>query len=432
MPDNNNNDDDPSSTSRKKGVRFAPSVHEPGVSNNNNNNRHSRKRAGVNDSELDDTQHVRTHSKRPRMHQQQRLYEDEMDDVDDWKDSDDNEGDDDAGNVVVTEKELLLAKTKRRSKREGVEDSEDDEDVNETHIDQTTSLASEGIAIEPFNMDKEQSDGTGYFDGDTYVFRKRTDEEEPDAWLESLQQDGKGDQNSHYKGKRRDDDGNSSDSGSEDQVNAEMEDQKKMDNWSKDDLYDTIIPLVSDTETIMEAIIRYGALLKRAPGKNTTTSSSSETMKAAKESLDTLTEVSNALLLQGQVDIYQMTRNQLLASTSRRSANEALAAAAPASNSSGNKQVVMWEYQGSQDGQVHGLYSTKDMLNWINAGYFVGSSAVKTRYVMEREVEKTTQDDLLNDLESDDEQDATESTNKKETVRGEWMQSDRIDFTIYN
>ena len=63
-----------------------------------------------------------------------------------------------------------------------------------THVDEQTSLLAsqekDDIAVEPFNMNAEQSDGSGYFDGDTYVFRKHAQDEEPDAWLESLS-DGK-------------------------------------------------------------------------------------------------------------------------------------------------------------------------------------------------------------------------------------------------
>ena len=63
-----------------------------------------------------------------------------------------------------------------------------------THIDKHTSLAAEGIAIEPFSMQEENSDGRGYFEGDTYVFRRRDadDQAEPDAWLESVAGGGDG------------------------------------------------------------------------------------------------------------------------------------------------------------------------------------------------------------------------------------------------
>jgi CD2 antigen cytoplasmic tail-binding protein 2 len=268
-------------------------------------------------------------------------------------------------------------------------------------------------------MNQEQSDGTGYFDGDTYVFRKRNEDEEPDAWLESLQEQGDA---ALYTGK--------DDSESETDESASV----KMDNWSKNDLYACIIPLVSDTETVMQAIARYGNLVKRKPGRSVA-ADASQAIKAAQESILRLTEAASALLLQGQVDIYQMTRNQLLAATKDLIGNGAEQPRDNAGNSTNGppstpKEVVQWEYQGSQDGQIHGPYSTQNMRDWIAAGYFVGPSAVKVRSIAQRERTKTAQEDLLDDLESDD--DANDAKPQStETVRGEWLQSDQVDFSQF-
>ena len=45
--------------------------------------------------------------------------------------------------------------------------------------------------VEPFNLKAEREGGEGYFDGDSYVFRKLEDggralDEEPDPWLDGL------------------------------------------------------------------------------------------------------------------------------------------------------------------------------------------------------------------------------------------------------
>jgi hypothetical protein len=96
---------------------------------------------------------------------------------------------------IPSEKDLIHAKRRRRLQRQG-EDFDNDEDAEdadhwtrETVVNDHTSLMAEtddnDIPIEPFNMKAESTDGTGYFEGDTYVFRKIKNVE-TDAWLESL------------------------------------------------------------------------------------------------------------------------------------------------------------------------------------------------------------------------------------------------------
>ncbi|GKY98810.1 hypothetical protein MPSEU_000837100 [Mayamaea pseudoterrestris] len=406
---------------RQKGVRFA-----------SQNTVHTLKRP-LDDPAMDQTMHsgsAHRKQKRPRTG-----AANGVDDADESEDDDavdqmilEDDAVDSPNDLVLSERELLRAKEKRREKREAGLDDDDEAAYESTKIDRTTSLAAEGVTFEPFNMDKEGSDGTGYFDGDTYVFRKRTEDEEPDAWLESLREEnGRG---AALYASAKDNDSES-----------ETEDGSvRMDDLDKNDLYATIIPLVSDTETIMQAIIRYGNLVKRKTGAKRQQQQaigqqdpSMEAITLAQDSLNSLTQASSALMLQGQVDIYQMTRNQILAAIGGDDGDgnddsQATLYQQDTNKVSSPKEVVQWEYQGSQDGQIHGPYSTSNMREWIQAGYFVGPSAVDVRYIAERERQSTAQEDLLNDLESDDDEDKKTTT---ETVRGEWIKSDQVDFSRF-
>jgi hypothetical protein len=68
------------------------------------------------------------------------------------------------------------------------------------------------------------------------------------------------------------------------------------------------------------------------------------------------------------------------------------------------------------------------MKGWIQAGYFVGPTAVKVRTVCEKE--KSLQEDLLADLMEGDDDDEEDNGSNKE--RGEWMVSDQVDFNRYS
>jgi CD2 antigen cytoplasmic tail-binding protein 2 len=360
---------------KPKSVRFAANVSSRAVP------------ARQREDDDDDDDHGR-HKKRPRI---ERPNEDEADDVDDW------EGEDDTEEGRQDTKELLEAKRKRRVRREGI-----DEEDNDTHIDASTSLLSDykndslEVTVEPFNMDVEENDGSGYFDGDTYVFRKRDAEEEPDAWVESLA-DQKG--NVASIPEKQDDKGT------------------EMDGWTQEELYAKIIPLVSDTESVLQAVSRYGGLLKRHKAAKGANEGNGASFQMAQRALNDLTEAASALLLKGDVDVYQRTRDDFMKLIPDKKA----AAAAKEEE----RPVVTWEYRGNQDREIHGPYTTAQLKCWIQAGYFVGEQAVQIRTISKEE-SKSTVDDLLSDLMDDDEEDG-----QTEQVKGEWKSSNDVDFSAY-
>ena len=259
--------------------------------------------------------------------------------------------------------------------------------------------------------------------------------------------------------------------------------------WTDQELYARMLPLVSDTETISEAIIRYGLLLpsrgaqhtqrKKRPRQhggavaataaeqpqdddNNNDSADNETRsELARAALRDLTEAASALLLRGKVDVYQHTRRDLIrklpttAAATGESGGEGKSASTLVPSASPNAAIdkdtasaVKWEYMGSGDGLVHGPFTTSDMLQWTQAGYFVGTSAVQVRTVREDKsnnshttlTSPTLQDDLLNDLLDDDEDEAErEGENGKGSappspplvVRGDWQMSDQVDFARF-
>jgi len=436
---------------KKRGVRFAASAQVREV-------------ADVGGDRNDDEKKGPPPRKRPRL---DRPNEDEIDDVDDWEPDGEDEIGGEGGEGLPTERDALEARRRRRLKRQ-LADNEDDaigEEVDvdgagETRIDATTSLAEEGVPIEPFNMSQETSDGTGYFDGDTFVFRRggRDEDDEPDAWADGLSADDSAANKNKKQRQRRSEE--SEDSEEEESTNAPRD---PIDDWTNEELLAKILPLVSDTETVAQAIVRYGNLLKRtAPsrgsgGKATEGGLSSAIDKKAGEAADgsktksrdlahaalnDVTEAANALLLKGKVvDIYQKTRNDILKMLPA-SGHETNGASNTANNNTANINnntggVVHWEYQGSQDQQIHGPYTTEQMVGWIGAGYFVGPSAVKVRTIREaseeaQEPKKTIQEDLLSDLMDDDEEEVEDKKpSPKRIVRGDWLMSDQVDFSKY-
>mmetsp|Transcript_6601 Transcript_6601/g.10036 ORF Transcript_6601/g.10036 Transcript_6601/m.10036 type:complete len:466 (-) Transcript_6601:29-1426(-) len=414
--------------------------------------------------------------KRPRM---ERPNPDEEDDIDDWENDHDPEDE-----PAVSSKQLNQAKRARRLKRDGsafVDDEyeqEEEEFENQrgphggksTHavegeevVDAATSLLAEQhnssnpnnknnetndeIPVEPFNLDQERSDGSGYFVGDTYVFRKRDTDEEPDAWLEALDERTKEDKPTMTTTTQ------TAPNSDDDKVS------KGMDSWNHEQLYELLVSLMTTDENVLQALVRYGEVLKRQKkqAKNNTKSAigSATTSKndVAQRSLDNLTGASNALLLKGDVDIYQKTREDLVAllpaSTTQTSTKTGTTEDVATTTV---KPTVQWEYKGNQDGQIHGPYTTDQLKSWTQAGYFVGTQAVQIRTVSllplnetnkngdssHTKKKKSNVDDLLSDLMEDDDDDGNDddnNNNKQKSPtqhRGEWVSSNDVNFSLFS
>lgn len=307
------------------------------------------------------------------------------------------------GSAIPSEHELMAAKQRRKELR----GAQGMGSAGGTQIDENTTLASEGIAIEPFHMRNEENDGSGFFDGDTYVFRRNRTadiDDEPDAWVENL----------------ADMDGSKSKMALAVQPEPKMEEDNELSSVSASELYERMLPLLEGNETVTKALIRYGRLNKKAAKNPPPTDSPSP-----KDAMNKLTGIASMLLSRGEVEIYQYTRARIMKKIPKKNA-------IPVAKK-GSK--VSWEYRGSQDGQVHGPFSSEDMLKWRNAGYFVGEKRVLVRMIEAPSDEKqAVQDELLSELldDSDDEKEAgSKGENPPAQSSSDWMFSDAIDFAPY-
>jgi len=336
--------------------------------------------------------------------------------------------------------------------------------------------------VEPFNLTSEREDGGGYFDGDTYVFRKNQNEGEEDAWLDNLKSDdGEGGPKTASEKKYIPQDGYivKSQKKNEPRFNSNNLDET----MTKEQIYEQYIPLLAThTETVMQALGRYGTIIKmekkqknnrdKRNAKNERASTPKKARNTASHTaLDRLTELSNFCMMHfadggsiyerskeyfikcsGNNNIECAKRKQPSYFTNKDSSageQHQTPKRAKASTDIGCKvdakidsgKVLQWEYKGNQDNAIHGPYSTQQMVDWISAGYFLGDMAVDVRPMSninkivvnttgsEDSAQATKQDvvnDLLGDLDDDDE----EEDNLKENAK-EWMRSNVVNFSSY-
>jgi hypothetical protein len=92
-----------------------------------------------------------------------------------------------------------------------------------------------------------------------------------------------------------------------------------------------------------------------------------------KPCLDDLTGAANALLLRGEVDIYDTTQQGILKLLRQQQE-------LPKVPTTTEKQTpAQWEYMGNQDGQMHGPYTMEQMIGWTQTRYFVAFSTARVK-----------------------------------------------------
>jgi len=190
----------------------------------------------------------------------------------------------------------------------------------------------------------------------------------------------------------------------------------------------TIKEILKNGETTTQALKRIGKDITELKKKKQDTS-------ALKQSFDMLTESAHTLLSNGYFNIYNLRREQIEGEAREEtesvledrpskkakveetpvgtsdydelygdSSSSTTASNLPAQSKSDGAK---WEYKGS-DGKTYGPYTSKDMLNWISNGYFVGDQAVLVRQIKE------------------------ESIYDDEESEAKWLKSDSIDFSKYS
>ena len=201
--------------------------------------------------------------------------------------------------------------------------------------------------VEPFNMDSERDGGLGYFDGDTYVFRRNRKpvDGEDDAWLDGASDDE--DDNDEEEGSGQ----MALDSITSIRQNkshvTSMEDKKKKSKYVSnedrpEDLGRRLVGLLlGDEETVMMALARHGGSLrelrareqkatkkvqlmkkrgKLIPSEEASDAATNDAVAAAtkrqlkieiestRDVVEELTELADALLFGGETEAYELTR----------------------------------------------------------------------------------------------------------------------------
>lgn len=251
-----------------------------------------------------------------------------------------------------------------------LDDGEDDEEEEvgvdrggEEEEDGDVRYNEDGEMIEPFNLKSERAND-GYFDAQgSFVFRKGGGE--PDAWLASMDE---AEAEAAIGSVRRK------------KPTEEEEEEVPLQESLRNAVY-----LLRGDETIAACLRRLGKDLPRS-----------------RKDFDDLTEISDRLIRHGRYGLDEK-RSALLQQID---------------------EETLWEYRGMNEGAVHGPFPTSQILEWRNAGYFTGDTAVSMRKHREKDAAalSTNEQEFLDDFGDDDDDD-------NEQLPGEpWRSSDDIDF----
>jgi len=316
--------------------------------------------------------------------------------------------------VTYNESGAYAAESSKPTRQRTHAKEDDDDDDGEEDVDVNYSLlyaadkSTSTVPVEAFNLNEERSSGEGYFEGDMYVFRRRKDDEEEDAWLQSL--------NDQPQISSATKDGDAESSEDSDDESADRPEADKI--LGKAKVIREILPLLrTPKETVSDAMRRYGHISAQQAKINKLDNGDN-----ARQCLQKLTKLANQLvMIHFENDVYDKSAEEL------QLWHQVLTAGTPS-----NKSPTQWEYYG-QDNNIHGPFSTEQMLQWTKQGYFIGECAVRMRIVRkdatQEEMKAAAVHDLMADLEESDNEDSG-ATDRQENAN-EWMMSDKIDFLTY-
>lgn len=262
------------------------------------------------------------------------------------------------------------------------------------------------IKITPFNLREEMEDG--YFDSEGNYF-ERKEKEIRDDWLDSVDW-------VKVKELQKGKDENMADS------SDQFEDANEI---NTAEYLGKIVAILKPRETILSALRRLGGKPSSASDrlkakKKKIDCSDAQVTEQSKENLLKLTELADGLLNSGEFDIYQATYEKLqyrlkalaeqpvddddaleAAYNSKSDAEEKKSATTAASASVDNE--VYWQYKWDNDkkSELFGPFSSSEMLDWTDQGYF------KDGVLVRKLVNKSTEGE------------------------GQFYNSKRIDFELY-
>ncbi|KAH9497637.1 CD2 antigen cytoplasmic tail-binding protein 2 [Dermatophagoides farinae] len=301
----------------------------------------------------------------------------------------------DNGDENVDEKHNAFGKKFKHTLDSDEEDDEigaekynvlDDDAIEGT--ERTTIEFDGDIKITPFNMDEELE--TGHFDKEgTYIFKKENDIR--DNWLDNINWNViKPTKTETIK---------------KDEINADQDsssdenEETTISQASIKEFYEQIILLVQPGESIRKAIQRYGKLCnperkgqkRKIHSNEATTNQQSSDKNEAKEKMMKLISIADQILQTGDMDIYERTFEQFKLQLNKINDVESIRKQSSDNNDdmfsddfddkkqSTSKTVISmdetktkWEYrwEDKDNAQIYGPYSSEDMLNWTNQGYF--------------------------------------------------------------
>jgi hypothetical protein len=99
--------------------------------------------------------------------------------------------------------------------------------------------------------------------------------------------------------------------------------------------------------------------------------------------------------------------------------------------------TVMWEYKGLTDGQIYGPFTSQQIADWKNQGFFSGQTAVMLRKVKSKKVAKPSLNMFDEEEEEEDlnpakktkvEENSRNNDKSSEEEENEWVSSDAVDF----
>lgn len=307
-----------------------------------------------------------------------------------------------------------VVSSKRQALVNDLDEDEDEDDIGKIseEVDGEEEEGADkfnevGEVIEPFNLRNER-DG-GHFDSNmNYVWSK--EKQEPDAWLANLDEaemeKSIGEAMKALKKKNQE------------EGSTEIGPTK-----SEKDLKIELLNILQRNENVLLALRRLGGKSAPVAKKRGVVSKSSAEVTA----MNRLTEIADALVGAGLTGVYNMSREAIDAS------------------------MVMWEYRGL-DGAIHGPYSSQQIADWKNQGFFSASSAVMMRRVLDttavsgslkrgnqsvseaideknKRIRFEDDDDLMKDLDEDDEVVDPHHFPTSSSLPSEpWISSEEVDF----
>ncbi len=272
-------------------------------------------------------------------------------------------------------------------------DEEDDESIAQNYnvldcdqIDgqERATIDRDGdIRITPFNMDEELEEG--HFDTEGTYIPNKTDDIH-DNWLDRID---------WLQVKQTIDTKTDDNRETDDETDEESEDKTNFDYIS---VYKEMLSLMQPKESVQKTIQRLGKSCGKSKSsdrwknktidKNEANNSASDKQISAKDQLLRLSSLADKVLQTGDMDIYQRTYEQLDFHLKKKSDNSSAECdmfsddfdstkTISSNNETINSSIkssndIKWEFkwEDNESAQVFGPYSSQEMLNWVNDGYF--------------------------------------------------------------